>query len=118
MATARTCRRAATQGAGSRTRRLAVSAGDSDRAAVRCAPKTPQDPVRPVLVVPTLPTRRPKGTAGGQQQVPKESRTWSVVLRATLLASLDGGDRVKPSVVPLDTVRLACDVTDQANSFR
>jgi hypothetical protein len=69
MATARTCRRAATQGAGSRTRRLAVS---------------------------------------------KASRTWSVALLATLLASCGGGDRAESSAVPRDTVRLTCDVTDQA----
>ena len=115
MATARTGRRAAAQETGSSTRRLAVSDGDPDRAAVRCAPKAPQAPVLPALVVPTVPTRRPGGTAGGQKQVPKASRTWSVALLATLLASCGGGGGSGDTgAVPLDTVRLTCDVTDQA----
>ena len=113
MATARTRRSADAHEAGPGTRRVAVSDGDSDRAAARCAPKAPQGPVLPPPVVSTLPIRRPGVAAGGQKQLPKASRTCSVALLATLLASCGGGSS-GTEAVPLDTVRLTCDVTDQA----
>jgi hypothetical protein len=112
MATART-RRSVTHEAGPGTVRVAASDGDPDRAAPRCAPKAPQGPVLRTPVVSKLPTRRPGVAAGGQKQLPKASRTCSVALLATLLASCGGGSN-ETEAVPLDTARLSCDVTDQA----
>jgi len=42
------------------------------------------------------------------------SRRCGAALLAALLASCGGGDSAQPVAIPLDTVRLACDVTDQA----
>jgi len=42
------------------------------------------------------------------------SRRCGAALLATLIASCGGGDSGEPVAVPLDTVRLTCDVTDQA----
>jgi len=111
MATAQIRRGDRGHSAGHTKTRLEVVGEVSDREEVMSAPKGLQEPVVTALITLGHATRRRGRNRITQLTAP---RAFGVALLAALLASCGGGGSGESAPVPRDTVRLTCDVTDQA----